>query len=390
MKQIVNQRNRLLFLMAISLASVTTAFCTSGQDALQNESRAQTYLSRGLAEYRGGDLDAAIADFKKAADLSTFLKPFANTKEAAYADLSAAQIDKGNFDEALSACKTAIYFDPGFATAYQNCGVANMNKGDLQAAVSDFLAAIHFRYSDLPDTYLVLGETMYSMGDKDGAIAAFSKALQLKPKVLPKQASIYYHRGYTRESNGDTDGAIADFTMAVQLKPDFAQAYRFRGEARRKKGDLAGADADRVKAGLLPNLAATDLSLANNKKDTGDMGGAIKLYTSAIEENPQLAEAYNGRGFARVKKGYVAGAISDFNEAVRINPSFAEAYSNRGPAEILSTGNSAGAIADYDKAIQLKPDLAEAYLNRGFAKKSMGDIVGANADFAKYHALTGK
>jgi len=335
-------------------------------------------------------LDAAIADFKKAADLSTFLKPFANTKEAAYADLSAAQIDKGNFDEALSACKTAIYFDPGFATAYQNCGVANINKGDLKEAISDFLAAIHFRYSNLPDTYLVLGETMYSIGDRDGAIAAFSKALQQKPKVLPKQASIYYHRGYTRERNGDMDGAIADFTMAVQIKPDFAEAYRYRSEARQKKGDLAGADSDRVKAGLLPDLAVADLNIANNKKAHGDMGGAIKLYTSAIEENPQLAEAYNGRGFARVKKGYAAGAMADFNEAVRINPSFAQAYCNRGPAEVLASSDLAGAIADYDKAIQLKPDLAEAYLNRGFAKKSMGDINGANADFAEYNALSGK
>jgi tetratricopeptide (TPR) repeat protein len=42
-----------------------------------------------------------------------------------------------------------------------------------------------------------------------------------------------------------------------------------------------------------------------------------------------------------------------------------------------------GAISDYSKALELKPKFAEAYLNRGFAKRSIGDVEGAKADFKK-------
>src|SRR4030095_4210001 len=43
---------------------------------------------------------------------------------------------------------------------------------------------------------------------------------------------------------GDLDGAIADFTSAIELDPKLAIAYKNRGEARQAKGGATGADAD--------------------------------------------------------------------------------------------------------------------------------------------------
>jgi tetratricopeptide (TPR) repeat protein len=47
-------------------------------------------------------------------------------------------------------------------------------------------------------------------------------------------------------------------------------------------------------------------------------------------------------------------AIADYNEAIRLDPSDAEAYHGRGNARLMQKNRSA-AIADYRKSIALKP-----------------------------------
>ncbi len=55
-------------------------------------------------------------------------------------------------------------------------------------------------------------------------------------------------RGRERLNRGDIDGAIADYSRAIEINPEFAEAYANRGVARERKGDLAGAKADYAKS----------------------------------------------------------------------------------------------------------------------------------------------
>ena len=50
---------------------------------------------------------------------------------------------------------------------------------------------------------------------------------------------------------GDLDGAIADFSKAIELKPKFILAYADRGNAKKAKGDQAGAEEDIAQANKL-------------------------------------------------------------------------------------------------------------------------------------------
>jgi tetratricopeptide (TPR) repeat protein len=52
------------------------------------------------------------------------------------------------------------------------------------------------------------------------------------------------NRGLAKQRKGDLDGAIADYTKAIELKPDLAVAYVNRGNAKQAKSDLDGAIAD--------------------------------------------------------------------------------------------------------------------------------------------------
>ena len=58
---------------------------------------------------------------------------------------------------------------------------------------------------------------------------------------------------------------------------------------------------------------------------------------------------------------------------MKYNPQYAEAFSNRGFAKDY-LGDKQGAIEDYNKAIEINPQYAEAYYNRGFLKDELGDI----------------
>ena len=50
-----------------------------------------------------------------------------------------------------------------------------------------------------------------------------------------QDATVYYGRGLAKSAKGDQDGAIADFSKAIELNPKLAVAYFNRGLA--KRGD---------------------------------------------------------------------------------------------------------------------------------------------------------
>ena len=82
--------------------------------------------------------------------------------------------------------------------------------------------------------YYGRGLAKSTKGDQDGAIADFSRAIELNPKL----AEAYLNRGLAKSTKGDQDGAIADESQAIELNPKLAEAYLNRGGAKQTKGDL--------------------------------------------------------------------------------------------------------------------------------------------------------
>lgn len=120
----------------------------------------------------------------------------------------------------------------------------------------------------------------------------------------------------------------------------------------------------------------------NTKKNQGDYQGAILEYTKAINFNPNDADAYTNRGFAKNKLRDYKGAILDFSKAIELNPSEAKSYFNRGSAKANSEDYQ-GAIADFSKAIEINPNFAESYHYRGNLKYTLNDYRGAIVDNSK-------
>lgn len=200
------------------------------------------------------------------------------------------------------------------------------------------------------DEYFYKGLEKAKRKDRYGAIADYSKAIELNPNDY----LYYYNRGVSRDKLNDFYGAMKDFSKAIELNPGFSAAYVNRG----------------------------------NIKDyfLKDYYGSISDNSQAIKIDSDYVLAYLNRGVSKGHLNDFYGSITDLDKAIELdrNDSYAyfhRAYSKDGLKDYY------GAIADLTKAIELNPEFGDAYYNRGIAKYSLGDKVGAFLDGKKAKEL---
>jgi len=76
------------------------------------------------------------------------------------------------------------------------------------------------------------------------------------------------------------------------------------------------------------------------------------------------AQDYLAQGDYDFEQGGCEQAIADYTTAIELNPDFAEAYYNRAYT-YMTIHNYAAALPDLDRAIQIRPDYVNALMNRG-------------------------
>jgi tetratricopeptide (TPR) repeat protein len=82
----------------------------------------------------------------------------------------------------------------------------------------------------------------------DVEIGGCTAVIQSSRETAADRATAYHLRGVAYRDKGDMDRAIADFSEAIRLNPRLASAYRDRGVAYRAKGDHGRAVADQERA----------------------------------------------------------------------------------------------------------------------------------------------
>jgi tetratricopeptide (TPR) repeat protein len=242
------------------------------------------------------------------------------------------------------------------------------------------------------------GEAYFKQGKYPEAIADFTKAIELDPKL----AVAYSNRGVAYlDGLKKFPEAIADFTKVIELDPKLAVAYLNRGQAFYNLEKNVEAIADCTKAIELD----TKLALAYLLRGMAYQGlkgflgfpvpkypEAIADFTKAIELDPKLVDAYNLRGVTYLDglKKYPE-AVADFTNAIELDPKLAVTYINRGIAYSDGLKKFPEAIADFTKAIELDPKLVDVYNLRGVTYLSLTGFLGfstpkypeAIADFTK-------
>ncbi len=96
-------------------------------------------------------------------------------------------------------------------------------------------------------------------------------------------------------------------------------------------------------------------------EERGDLAGAVRAYTLAVEEGLE-AEACFNLGNVLYALGRDADAASRYIQAVEIDPEFVEAWNNLGNA-MAALGKNGQAIRSYEIALSVEPGYPEAHCN---------------------------
>jgi Flp pilus assembly protein TadD len=102
-----------------------------------------------------------------------------------------------------------------------------------------------------------------------------------------------------------------------------------------------------------------------------DWAGAIVDLDTLITRDPNYADIFNERGYARRRLGDLHGARDDFNRCITLGTDSALAYGNRAEVELM-LGDESAAAADLAEAQSLAatmPDLAAANSTPSARKK---------------------
>ena len=170
-----------------------------------------------------------------------------------------------------------------------------------------------------------------------------------------KEATEQYNLGIKRQREGDLEGAIAAYSRAIELDRKYADAYNNRGVAFLIQKNYTAALADLTKS---IELAPSDAAYNNRAGlyfNQGKTEEAIADFTAAIRIKPS-AEGYANRGVSYQKTNRDALALADYEEAIKLDPNFGRAYLLRGLV-ILKRGEAEAAQKDFDRGFKLNPAL---------------------------------
>jgi len=189
--------------------------------------------------------------------------------------------------DAVVPLREAAKWLPGNAAILHDLGLACLECGQIGEAIDALRASVAID-PGFQDSYLKLGIALEMAGTAEGALAAYSKATQLRP--LPEAT---YRAANLLDNHGQADQASGMFRRAAADAPKttlgrLAMARALLVENR----DGEAEKALRKVLDIEPNNPVALELLANTLADAGRFADARRYFLRAIEQAPWLAGCY--------------------------------------------------------------------------------------------------
>jgi len=146
------------------------------------------------------------------------------------------------------------------ADEYSQRGIARFEKNDLDGAIADFTRVIEMNGKDQAFCYYFRGMAHYRKGNSNQAIDDLSKAIAIKP-----DSRFLDDRGNLLAKQGELDRAVADLNKAIEIAPQSAKAYGDRGLIKLLRGEAADAELDFKKCFELDSALEPQFKAAANQ-----------------------------------------------------------------------------------------------------------------------------
>ena len=347
----------------------------------------------------------------------------------AYAGLSVAFQERGDFQGSVRVCDTAIALDPRFNVSYRNRADSLLNMGHDEAAYLAYLEAyrIGTRYGrrfmrpDILSSSMsaALGQANLFIGDYPSVAAGTKERLTANPgdfdgiyqlamaqagahdtvasratlATKPPGAPAFINSldaARAATLSGEWGEVVRQLTSIGpdEIPPELRAVFRVQGYP-----DLAIALArlgDTHRAGLVIAGTPTDCYRCLNARAVvaevaGDRAGADRWFNEAMRQASSLPLAHAERGRARLVRGDPEGALADFREAHRRSPNWADPIKGWGDV-LLTRGDPGGAARKYAAAAERAPRWGQLHLAWGRALEAVGK---RDEAIIKYRAAAG-
>jgi tetratricopeptide (TPR) repeat protein len=183
-------------------------------------------------------------------------------------------------------------------------------------------------YNKHANDFYEQGLVWFEQKEYQRASESFTKVLEMAP-YGKENYKVHYNRGMAYLRNRQYEKAIYDFTKAIEMAPEkdkdtVYHSYGSRGDSWQNKGEYRKAIDDYDKA----------LQMFPRRKDAryvylGRAWAALRIkkyedaiadFTNALIIDPEMADAYYGRGLAWNERGDPQRALQDAKEAVKLRP----------------------------------------------------------------------
>lgn len=224
-----------------------------------------------------------------------------------------------------------------------------------------------------PDRFLARinrGKALQAVGDFDGALKEFEKAVSLHPE----SARLWFDiGGLFLDWHRDQD-AMGAFDTALKLAPDMTDAHYNRGTLWLNHGHPTKALYD------FDAVLARDPASARTHNNRGTALRALHRYEDALaafeaaaaHEPVRAANLYN-RAIVLTELARPQEALEFCDRALKMKPDYAQAYCCRGNI-MKELARYPEALAAYDKALALNPEDIQSRWDKSLVELLVGDF----------------
>lgn len=239
----------------------------------------------------------------------------------------------------------------------------NMDKGQYQDAITFCDKALKIN-NNLTEAYSFRGNAKYELGKYDSAIEDFSIAIEKEPN----DAEHYYDRSWAYYYVDNFEDSIIDINKALKIEPTNSLYYLDKGRFEYWAGRYKEAIIDLTKGIELKPSESKYIFRANSYMELEEYKFALADFNAAIEIDPEFARAYYRRGILYKKMELLEKAKEDFKKAFELSTQYDDAMIQLGFIKIQL--GEKDAMKYFNKAIKTYPS-AENYYWRIKARQNI-------------------
>lgn len=320
-------------------------------------SPAVQHLHAGVQAVQSGQLDAAVAEFKKATEIDPRLAP-------AFLDLGEALIEKNDYAAAVTPLKRALELDPKIEGGHRLLGYALLAQGYATEAIphlekahdEDVLGIALLEADRLPEAVIVLQKALAKHPDDPDLLYYYGRACGLLSKQVfddlearfPDSARAHEMMAQDYAVLRDAPAAEREFLEALRLRPQTANLHLELGEmyARAQQWDKAE-EQFKLETELQPGSAEAAYRLGESLLQLGKFHEARLALLRSDELNHDMPETLYMLGKASSLDGDDALAENSWLHLLKIeNNTTLAAQAHFGLAAIY---RKQGRTADADR-----------------------------------------